>query len=134
MSQPAADHSLSTTPGAGTPIARVYAAARAHPDAIAVSAACADLRYADLVSGAERLAARLRQLGAGPGTRVGLSVERGPLQCVALLGTMLSGAAYVPLDPSYPAARLRAILRDCDPVIVIARRVSPRCSRVRPRC
>ncbi len=120
MSQPAADHSLSTTPGAGTPIARVYAAALAHPDAIAVSAARADLRYADLVSGAERLATRLRQLGAGPGTRVGLSVERGPTQCVALLGTMLSGAAYVPLDPSYPAARLRAILRDCDPVLVIA--------------
>ncbi|MEU5684693.1 peptide synthase [Streptomyces venezuelae] len=68
--------------------------------------------YADLDVRANRLAALLRERGAGPGTLVGLCLPRTPELVVALLAVLKSGAAYVPLDPTAPAGRNAYILGD----------------------
>src|SRR6202011_4346470 len=61
---------------------------------------------------ANRLAHYLIKKGVGPGNLVGVSVERSPELTVALLGVLKTGAAYVPLDPSYPLQRLASTLDD----------------------
>ncbi|MEW5926516.1 MAG: amino acid adenylation domain-containing protein [Gemmatimonadota bacterium] len=70
------------------------------------------LSYAELRDGAGRLARRLRRLGVGAETRVGVCVERGPAMALAILGVLEAGGAYLPLDPAYPAERLEYMLRD----------------------
>ena len=82
---------------------------RRRPDALAIASTTGDLTYAELELRSVRVAAGLRQVGAGPGERVGVCARRGPDLLVALLATLRTGAAYVPLDPSYPAARLAEI-------------------------
>jgi amino acid adenylation domain-containing protein len=61
---------------------------------------------------ANRLAHYLIKKGVGPGNLVGVSIERSPELTVALLGVLKTGAAYVPLDPSYPLERLASTLED----------------------
>ncbi|HMB52980.1 MAG TPA: condensation domain-containing protein, partial [Thermoanaerobaculia bacterium] len=68
--------------------------------------------YGELASRARGFAAHLSALGAGPESRVGVLLERSPELLVALLGTLGCGAAYVPLDPAYPASRLELMLAD----------------------
>ena len=60
------------------------------------------LTYAELFTAARRVAVRLREHGAGPGTRVAVLGEKTAAAVVSVLGTLLAGAAYVPLDPSAP--------------------------------
>lgn len=91
---------------------RIAAQAEATPDALAVQAGDASLSYAQLNQRANRLAHRLLALGVGPGQRVGLASRRGPQLIVSLLAVLKSGAAYVPLDPEYPAERLAYMLAD----------------------
>ncbi|MFL6128578.1 MAG: amino acid adenylation domain-containing protein [Mycobacteriales bacterium] len=105
---------------AGTVADLVLARAAARPDAVAVRQWDARLAYGELAGRAARLAADLRALGAGPERRVGLCLRRRPELVVGVLGTLLSGAAYVPLDPDGPAARRAEILADADPVAVVA--------------
>ncbi|SDZ47138.1 nonribosomal peptide synthetase DhbF [Asanoa ishikariensis] len=64
------------------------------------------LTYADLAAQARALAAELRRRGVARGDLVGVRVTRSIDVPVAIMGTLLSGAAYVPLDPAYPAERL----------------------------
>ncbi|MYX39830.1 AMP-binding protein, partial [Streptomyces sp. SID89] len=66
------------------------------------------LSYAELDRRAARVAARLAARGAGPGSVVGVHVERSADLVVALLGVLKSGAAFLPLDPALPTARLTA--------------------------
>ncbi|CAA9435310.1 MAG: Polyketide synthase modules and related proteins, partial [uncultured Pseudonocardia sp.] len=61
----------------------------------------------------------LRALGAGPGTRVAVCVPRSAELVVSLLGVLQAGAAYVPLDPGYPAARLALMLDDAERGVVL---------------
>src|SRR5262249_20933262 len=61
----------------------------------------------------------LRKRGAGPGERVGICVERSINMMVGLLGIMKCGAAYVPLDPAYPADRSKLILEEVRPAVMI---------------
>ncbi|WP_181160520.1 non-ribosomal peptide synthetase [Streptomyces solincola] len=68
--------------------------------------------YAELNRAANRLAHRLRRLGAGPGSFVGVCSDRSADLVVALIAVLKSGAAYVPLDPAYPAERTRFTLAD----------------------
>lgn len=78
--------------------------------AIALEFGDAKITYAELNEQANHLANYLRSQGIGVGQRVGLFVERSLAMFVGLLGIQKSGAAYVPLDPSYPAERVRATL------------------------
>lgn len=91
--------------------------ARCHPDAPALLTGWGppngrQWRYRDLEARANRLARHLRARGVKPGDRVGLLVERSPELVASLLAIWKAGAAYVPLDPAYPAERLRYILQD----------------------
>ena len=83
-----------------------------HPEAPAVGGKSGEIAYAELDGRAERLADRLVARGARPGEQVGVMVPRDVDLPVAMLGVLKSGAAYVPLDPSLPAARLEYIAED----------------------
>ncbi|WP_320775607.1 non-ribosomal peptide synthetase [Streptomyces sp. CRN 30] len=92
------------------------------PDAPAVTFHGSTLSYSALNASANRLAHRLRALGAGPGHVVGLALPRSPDTVVALLAVLKSGAAYLPLDPDYPPARLAHMLGDARPSLLLTRR------------
>ncbi|MDQ3951622.1 MAG: amino acid adenylation domain-containing protein, partial [Actinomycetota bacterium] len=91
------------------------------PDAVALTFAGRTLTYAELNVRANRLAHRLRALGAGPERRVGILLERGIDMIVAVLGVLKSGAAYVPVDPAYPSARIELTFTDArvDAVVTV---------------
>ncbi|MCX4243032.1 amino acid adenylation domain-containing protein [Paraliomyxa miuraensis] len=91
--------------------AKMFATAAAHPDRIAVRAADGALTYAELAARTRAVAQRLRAAGVGRGDRVGIVARRGLPLPIGLFGIMTAGAAYVPLDPTYPAARLRDMIR-----------------------
>ncbi|WP_020104825.1 non-ribosomal peptide synthetase [Nocardia sp. 348MFTsu5.1] len=90
------------------------AAART-PDAVAITSDERVMRYGELIDEADRLADRLRRRGVGAGDRVALLLPRTPALVVALLATLAAGAAYVPLDPRFPADRLEYMLGHSDP-------------------
>jgi amino acid adenylation domain-containing protein len=94
-------------------------AARA-PEAVAVSFAAEGLTYGELDRRANRLARRLRELGVGPESRVGLMMDRSPDLVTALLGILKAGGAYVPLDPSYPEKRLALMAADAGLALVLS--------------
>ncbi len=78
------------------------------------------LSYAELDAQAEAIAAQLRALGCGPGKMVGLFMHRKPHLLAAMLGAWKAGAAYVPLDPSYPAERIAWMIEDsAAPVVLV---------------
>jgi amino acid adenylation domain-containing protein len=89
------------------------------PRAIAVRMGEDEISYGSLNERANQLAWALRKRGAGPGQRVGICVERSIPMMVGLVGIMKSGAAYVPLDPAYPAERIKQILEDGQPAVLI---------------
>ncbi|WP_433217241.1 amino acid adenylation domain-containing protein [Microtetraspora malaysiensis] len=93
--------------------------ARAMPDAIAVAQWDEKITYAELLRRAALLADRLRALGVRPETRVGISLERRPALVVAVLGVLLSGGSYVPLDPAGPRLRLLDMAVDSGLDIVV---------------
>lgn len=86
--------------------------AAATPDAVAVVAGANRATYADVDRRATALAAELQARGIGPEHLVGVCLGRSVEMVVALLGILKSGAAYLPLDPSYPADRLRHMTTD----------------------
>jgi amino acid adenylation domain-containing protein len=96
-------------------------AARA-PAAIAAVFEGQALTYGELVSRARRLARHLRGRGVTDGARVGLCLTRSLDMLVALLGVLEAGAAYVPLDPDYPKARLAFILDDARAHLLVTER------------
>jgi amino acid adenylation domain-containing protein/thioester reductase-like protein len=82
------------------------------PGAVAVRCEGRQLTYRELHRRANQLAHWLRRHGAGPDTLVAVFLERGPELVAALVGVLKSGAAYVPLEPDYPPARLAFLLED----------------------
>jgi amino acid adenylation domain-containing protein len=86
--------------------------AACRPAAIAVVCGQLHLSYLEVERRANRLAHHLCRRGAGAETLVGICLERGSEQVVALLAVLKAGAAYVPLDPGYPAERLAFMARD----------------------
>ncbi len=82
------------------------------PDRIAVTDACQSLTYACLDARANRLAHYLQARGVGPETCVGVYMERSCELIVALLAILKAGAAYLPLDPTYPTERVMLLLND----------------------
>lgn len=89
---------------------RARAATEYRSPAEAVDHRPAALTYGDLDQRANMLAHELRLRGFGPGSLVGICLDRSVEMGIAVLGVLKSGAAYVPLDPSYPEERLRYML------------------------
>ncbi|MGW5740791.1 amino acid adenylation domain-containing protein [Amycolatopsis sp. NPDC003861] len=89
------------------------------PDATAVLAGGEAVSYRDLEQRANALAHHLIGLGTGPGSLVAVCVGRGVGMAVAVLAVLKAGAAYVPLDPEYPADRLEFMTADTDAAVVL---------------
>ncbi|MGB8509398.1 MAG: amino acid adenylation domain-containing protein [Pyrinomonadaceae bacterium] len=82
------------------------------PDAVALTVEADSLTYRELNSRANMVANHLRSAGITPDTPVGICTERSAEMVVGLLGILKAGAAYVPLDPTYPVERLAFMLED----------------------
>ncbi|MDP2389083.1 MAG: non-ribosomal peptide synthetase, partial [Acidobacteriota bacterium] len=95
------------------------------PDAVAVRSGSVSLTYRALETRALQIAAALRRRGVGAGAIVGLCVQRGPDLLPALLGALEAGAAYVPLDLSFPAERLAFMLENSGAALVLTERGVP---------
>jgi len=91
-----------------------------HPDQIAVTDGTEQLTYSELLAAAHRLAHRLRGLGVGPESLVGICVDRHPRMVVGLLAILAAGGAYLPLDPDFPADRIDFMLRDSGAVLLLS--------------
>jgi amino acid adenylation domain-containing protein len=96
-------------------------AAASRPDALAVSAENGSLTYAELDRLANRMARALASLGVSRGDRVALWLEKSTGAVAAMQAVLRLGAAYVPVDPLSPAARVLPILRDCAVAAVVTR-------------
>jgi natural product biosynthesis luciferase-like monooxygenase protein len=93
--------------------------ARATPDAVAVAFAGQEMTYRGLDEAAGRVAAGLRRMGVAPDGLVGLHVRRSIELVVGALGILKAGAAYLPLDPDFPADRLAMMVEDSGAAIVL---------------
>ncbi|HEX5740328.1 MAG TPA: amino acid adenylation domain-containing protein, partial [Pilimelia sp.] len=111
--------------GAATPVpdttltALLAAQAARTPHGTAVVADGVALSFAALHERAGRVAAWLAARGAGPGTVVGVALPRSADLVVALVAVLRAGAAYLPLDPDYPADRLALMVADAGPVALL---------------
>jgi amino acid adenylation domain-containing protein len=92
------------------------------PETTAVVFEDARLSYRELDRRANRLARHLRRLGVMPESLVGLGLERSADMIVGMLAVLKAGAAYVPLDPAHPAARVAFMLEDAGIAVVLSRR------------
>jgi amino acid adenylation domain-containing protein len=92
----------------------------AQPDAIAVIQGDTSYTYRELDERANQLANHLIGLGVRRGSLVGLCLRRGPDWPIAILAVLKAGAAYVPLDGAYPAARLDRMVRQSDCAVLVA--------------
>ena len=114
----------STSPRRAHPFAALPARwerrAAEEPGAPALRFAGRTVTRGELNARANRIARRLAALGVEPGARVGMCLERTPDAVAALLAAMKAGAAYVPLDPAHPPARLAALLADAGAVAVVS--------------
>ncbi len=94
----------------------------ASPSAIALRCGGQVFTYRELDRRANILANHFRQHGAGPGTLVGIHLERTGDMFAAVLAVLKTGAAYVPMDPEYPAERLAMMAQDAAPCLVVTER------------
>ncbi len=101
---------------------RFEAHAQATPERIAVMAGGSSVTYAELEERANCIARHLQSRGAGPEKLVALCLERSSDLVASMLAIAKTGAAYVPLDPTYPAARIANIFEDAKPLVVLTTR------------
>ncbi len=92
---------------------------RRAPDAVALVFEEQSISYGALNADANRLAHHLIGLGVRPDQPVAICVERSPAMVVGLLAILKAGGAYVPLDPTYPGERLRQLLDDAGPRLLL---------------
>ncbi|MGH3621690.1 MAG: non-ribosomal peptide synthetase [Sciscionella sp.] len=90
------------------------------PDRIAVRLGTTELTYRELLGEAGLVAGRLRAAGVGTDAVVALCAERSPAMVVAVLGILIAGAAYLPLDPTHPRARLTAMVTAAGAEVLLA--------------
>ncbi|MFF2148239.1 amino acid adenylation domain-containing protein, partial [Kitasatospora sp. NPDC058190] len=123
----AEDHRESAALGSG-PVAEVPAESlpelfrehvRTTPDLVALVCGDVSLTYAELDARANRLAHALIERGAGPERLVAVALPRSAELVVAILAVLKTGAAYVPIDPEYPAARIGYLLDDARPALLV---------------
>lgn len=93
--------------------------AQQYPDAAAVSYKGQRLTYRELSERSHQLACHLLSLGICAENPIAICVERSLEMIIGLLGILKAGAAYVPLDPSYPTERLRYMFEDCKPALLL---------------
>ncbi|MGW3961742.1 non-ribosomal peptide synthase/polyketide synthase [Amycolatopsis sp. NPDC005003] len=103
----------------------IEAQAARTPDAVAVVSRDERLTFAELDARADRLARLLAARGAGPERIVALALGRSVEIVVAQLAVLKTGAAYLPVDPDYPAERIAFMLADAKPVVVVTRPGTP---------
>jgi surfactin family lipopeptide synthetase A len=101
-------------------IDRVRDVAARHANSNAVCARGTTLTYAQFIQRVDGLAADLRCHGAGPNSRVAIHLERSVELIVAMFATLAAGSAYVPLDRDSPTSRLRQIIEDSEPAVLLA--------------
>ncbi|HVR07787.1 MAG TPA: amino acid adenylation domain-containing protein, partial [Thermoanaerobaculia bacterium] len=92
------------------------------PEAVALVSAAGAVTYGELNARANRLAARLQALGAGVESRVGVCLERSVAAIVTVVAVIKAGAAYVPLDPQYPAVRRELMMQLAEVSALVTRR------------
>ena len=92
------------------------------PEAPALIFESRRISYREVNARANRLAHYLRRVGVGPDVLVGVFAERSVEMVVALLGVMKAGGAYLPIDPACPKERLRAMLQDADPPVLLTQK------------
>lgn len=90
------------------------------PDAMAVVSETEQLSYGELNHRANQLAGWLRANGVAPGHTVALLMERKPSAIVAMLAALKAGAAYLPIDPEYPAERMAYMVSDAKPAVLLS--------------
>jgi natural product biosynthesis luciferase-like monooxygenase protein/amino acid adenylation domain-containing protein len=105
---------------------QIEAQVRRTPDKVGLIFEDKEITYAQLDEKADRLAARLIELGVGPDRLVGVHLTRSIAMVVAVLAVLKAGGAYVPLDPGFPAERLRYMAADAGLAVVLSQRGLPR--------
>ncbi|WP_297701269.1 amino acid adenylation domain-containing protein, partial [Mycobacterium sp.] len=111
---------LTEQPGAPVSMpARFAAQACRVPDAVAVTVGGRSMTYRELDEASNRLAHTLMERGAGPGEYVALLFSRSAEAIVAILAVLKTGAAYLPVDPELPAARIEFMLGDATPIAAV---------------
>ncbi|MGX1315217.1 amino acid adenylation domain-containing protein/non-ribosomal peptide synthase protein (TIGR01720 family) [Streptomyces calvus] len=116
----AAGHSGTADPAPAATLAELFTRQAARtPDATALTCGDVSLSYAELRARANRLARLLAERGAGPERFVAVALPRTEDLVVTLLAVVKSGAAYVPVDPGYPAERIAYTLDDARPALVV---------------
>ncbi|MEU6994728.1 amino acid adenylation domain-containing protein, partial [Streptomyces sp. NPDC046465] len=101
------------------------AQAKATPDAIALIADGTPITYDELNTRANRLARLLTERGVGPEHIVALALPRSPELITALLAVLKAGAAYLPIDTTYPAERIHHTVQDAHPTLVLTHTTNP---------
>src|SRR5262245_22443171 len=104
---------------AGTILDLVRQQVERRPSAEAIRAGGRALTYRDLAARSRALARKLDAVGVGPEGTVGLCVESSPAMVIGALGILEAGGAYVPMDPTHPEARRRAIARDAGVKVIL---------------
>ncbi|MCZ6672801.1 MAG: amino acid adenylation domain-containing protein, partial [Verrucomicrobia bacterium] len=103
------------------PVHRIFEdLAQTHPDRIAIRSEEQSMSYADLNAKANQLARFLKKQGVKAGTHAGLFFERGEDLYIAILAVLKAGAVYIPFDVEYPKIRLRWMVKDSRPSLVLA--------------
>ncbi|MGH3932632.1 MAG: condensation domain-containing protein, partial [Pseudonocardiaceae bacterium] len=115
LSQPPA----SSPAPAETLTSRWHQAVRRNQDRVAVECGSTRVSYAELDAVARRLATALRRHGVGQEDRVILLLERSHRVPAAILGVLLAGGAYVPVEPDVPTAHLAAVVEDCAATVAV---------------
>ncbi|GAB4595476.1 non-ribosomal peptide synthetase [Mycobacterium avium subsp. hominissuis] len=111
---------LTRRPAAQASIPALFAAQVARAaDAVAITCGERSFTYREVEESANRLAHLLSGQGAGPGQRVAVVIPRSAEAVVAIFAVLKTGAAYVPIDPGVPAARLQFVLADSAPVAAV---------------
>ena len=127
-----------STPRGGDPLLRSSAAApprtlvdvfresaTAYPESRALDNGVDSLTYDELAEAAGEVAAELNAEGIGPGDRVGIRIPSGTLDLyVGIIGVLLAGAAYVPVDADDPDERARFVMAECNAAAVVGRDLS----------
>ncbi|WP_281278342.1 non-ribosomal peptide synthetase [Nocardia tenerifensis] len=92
----------------------------ATPDAVAVAHEGGEITYRELAVRVEGLAGLLVGRGVVRGSVVGVALPRSVDVVVAVLGVVVAGGVYLPIDPEYPSSRVEFIVGDADPVVVVS--------------